>query len=126
MSTQLPTSGTTYTLQGGILYRDADYSFISPPSGLAQFLKEAQDYVPYEGAVQIVEQDVGATRYRGTKVSVTNSLAEYSSMGALVAGESLDIKSGTTQITLGQAPRLDYRTLVDRIRKTSQDNIVYV
>jgi hypothetical protein len=126
LSTQLPTAGTTYTLQGGVLYRDADYSFISPPAGLAQFLKEAQDYVPYEGAVQVVEQDVGATRYRGTKVSVTNSLAEYSSMDALVSGESLDIKSGTTQITLGQAPRLDYRTLVDRIRKTSQDNIVYV
>lgn len=108
------------------LYRTADYSFISPPAGMAQFLKEAQDYVPYEGAVQIVEQDVGATRYRGTKVSVTNSLAEYSSMAALVAGESLDIKSGTTQVALGQAPRLDYRTLVDRIRKTSQDNIVYV
>lgn len=108
------------------LYRAADYSFISPPAGLAQFLKEAQDYVPYEGNVQVVEQDVGATRYRGTKVSVSNSLAEYSSMGALVAGESLDIKSGTTRIALGQAPRLDYRTLVDRIRKTSQDNIVYV
>ena len=117
-----PTSYSTLTT----LYRAADYSFISPPAGLAQFLKEAQDFVPYEGAVQIIGQDVGATRYRGTKVSVTNSLAEYSSMGALVASESLDIKSGTTQVALGQAPRLDYRTLVDRIRKTSQDNIVYV
>lgn len=120
----LVTSTTYSTLT--TIYRPADYSFISPPAGLAQFLKEAQDYVPYEGAVQIVEQDVGATRYRGTKVSVTNSLTEYSSMSALVAGESLDIKSGTTQVALGQAPRLDYRTLVDRIRKTSQDNIVYV
>jgi hypothetical protein len=43
-----------------------------------------------------------------------------------VAAESLDIKSGTTTISLGQPPRYDYRTLVDRIRKTSQDNIVYV
>lgn len=117
-----PTAYTSPTT----LYRAADYSFISPPAGLAQFLKEAQDFVPYEGAVQIVEQDVGSMRYRGTKVSVTNSLSEYSSMAALVAGESLDIKSGTTQVALGQAPRLDYRTLVDRIRKTSQDNIVYV
>ncbi len=122
----LPTAGTSYTLNRGILYREADYLFVTPPTGLAQFLKESQDFTQYEGQISTVEQDVGATRYRGTKVSVTNSLSEYSSMAALVAAESLDIKSGTTTISLGQPPRYDYRTLVDRIRKTSQDNIVYV
>jgi hypothetical protein len=117
-----PTAYATTTT----LYRAADYTFIAPPAGLAQFLKESQDFTPYEGQISTVEQDVGATRYRGTKVSVTNSLSEYSSIAALVAAESLDIKSGTTTISLGQPPRYDYRTLVDRIRKTSQDNIVYV
>lgn len=117
-----PTAYATTTT----LYRAADYTFIAPPAGLAQFLKESQDFTPYEGQISTVEHDVGATRYRGTKVSVSNSLSEYSSMAALVAAESLDIKSGTTTISLGQPPRYDYRTLVDRIRKTSQDNIVYV
>jgi hypothetical protein len=125
-SSALPIPGSTYTLDRGIAYRAADYTFIAPPAGLAQFLKESQDFQPYEGQISTVEQDVGGTRYRGTKVSVTNSLSEYSSMAALVAAESLDIKSGTTTISLGQPPRYDYRTLVDRIRKTSQDNIVYV
>jgi len=47
-------------------------------------------------------------------------------MGALVAGETIEIESGRTTIQLGAPPRNDYRTLVDKIRKTSQDNIVYL
>jgi hypothetical protein len=47
-------------------------------------------------------------------------------MGALVAEESINIATGQTTITLGTPPRLDYRTFVDRIRKTAQDNIVYL
>jgi hypothetical protein len=108
------------------VYRPADYSFIQPPAGLAANLKAAQDWLPYTGAITLVDEDVGAVRYRGTKINLTNTLAGLDTMGALVASESMDIATGTTTIELGQPPRLDYRTFVDRIRKTSQDNIVYL
>lgn len=108
------------------VYRPADYSFIQPPAGLASNLKAAQDWLPYTGAITLVDEDVGAVRYRGTKINLTNTLAGLDTMGALVASESMDIATGTTTIELGQPPRLDYRTFVDRIRKTSQDNIVYL
>jgi len=108
------------------VYRPADYSFIQPPAGLAANLKAAQDWLPYTGAITLVDEDVGAVRYRGTKINLTNTLAGMDTMGALVASESMDIATGTTTIELGQPPRLDYRTFVDRIRKTSQDNIVYL
>ena len=95
-------------------------------ANLAANLKAAQDWLPYAGSITLVEEDVGGTRYMGTKVNLTNTLPAYASMGALVAGVNLDIATGTTTIELGQPPRLDYRTFVDRIRKTSQDNIVYL
>ena len=107
-------------------YTNSDYSFINPPAGLADFLRSTQNWIPYEGAITLEEEDVGATRYRGNKINLINSIPAYSTMGALVSGESLEIESGRTTINLGAPARNDYRTLVDKIRKTSQDNIVYV
>jgi hypothetical protein len=108
------------------LYRPADYTFIEPPANLAANLKSAQDWLPYEGDIEIIEEDVGVTRYRGCKINISNTLADFAAMGALVASERLDIATGTTTITLGQPPRLDFRTFVDRVRKTPQDNFEYV
>ena len=108
------------------IYKPADYSFINPPTGLADFLRTTQNWLPYTGEIVLEEEDVGATRYAGTKVNITNSLPSFSEMGALVSGESIEIESGRTTIQLGAPPRNDYRTLVDKIRKTSQDNISYI
>ena len=116
---------TGYT-PGSTVYEKGEYSFAFPPAGLSANLLAAQNWLPYEGTIELVEQDVGAVRYRGTKVNVAGSTSALSSMGALVASESLDLGSGTTSIQLGCAPRLDYRTFVSKIRKTSQDNIIYI
>jgi hypothetical protein len=111
---------------GGAVYAPSDYSFIYPPSGLATFLQAAQSWLPYEGNINLIQEDVGAVRYRGCKINISNSLTEFAAMGALVESETLNISNGSTSINLGCAPRNDYRTIVDKIRKTSQDNIVYV
>jgi hypothetical protein len=123
---EVAVAGREYKIYAGVNYRKEDYLFISPPAGLAQFLKECQDYVPYEGSVTLVQEDVGGTRFTGSTISIINSLSEYFGMRALVKSETLTVENGQTTISLGQADRLDYRTLVDRIRKTSQDNIYYV
>jgi len=108
------------------VYKAADYSFIFPPAGLAANLKAAQDFVPYAGSIDLKEQDVGGTRYRGKVVNIANSFTAYSTMKALVSSESLDIKSGGTSIELGTPPRLDFRSFTDRIRRTPQDNFEYL
>jgi hypothetical protein len=51
-------------------------------------------------------------------------MSEYATMGALVSAVSIDVKSGLTNISFGQPPRHDFRNIMDRIRKTSQDNII--
>ena len=57
---------------------------------------------------------------------MAGSLSTMSSMGALVSGETLDIREGTTEIELGQAPRLSFLEFVDRVRRTPQDNTNYI
>jgi len=109
----------------GELTRSADYSFIAPPAGLASNLQSAQDFIPYEGAIRLIDEDAGASRYLGTVVNVSGSLTEHATMKALVAQERIDIKNGTTEIVMGTPERIDYRTFVDRIRSTAQDNVVY-
>jgi hypothetical protein len=114
-----------YRILGAKVFAPADYSFISPPANLAANLLTTMNFIPYEGTVRITEQTAGGTRYRGCKVNLANTRSELASMGAMVAEETLDLKNGTTDLTLGTPPRLDYRSFTDKIRRTSQDNIVF-
>ena len=59
-------------------------------------------------------------------MNVTGSLSSLSSMGAMVSGETLNIKEGITQISLGQPPRLDFLEFASRVRRTPQDNTEYL
>jgi hypothetical protein len=129
---QRPAVGTTYTISNIQAFKAGDYSFINPPADLAANLLSAQNFIPYEGRVSIAEDSVNVSnnlsivdRYIGRSINIDNSLPEYATMRAMVVGESIDIRSGETTLTLGTPPRLDYRTFVDRIRKTPQDNIVF-
>ena len=125
-STQKPANGLTYQLQGHPLYREAEYSFLAPPAGLAANLLAAQSFIVYEGQISTTEDTAGAVRYRGKKINVIGSLTAHSTMGAMVSGETLNLFTGQTTISLGTPPRVDYRSLTERIRKTPQDNIVFV
>jgi hypothetical protein len=118
-------SGFPYRILGTKVFAPADYSFISPPANLAANLLTTMNFIPYEGTVRITEETAGGTRYRGCKVNLASTRSELASMGAMVAEETLDLKNGTTDLTLGTPPRLDYRSFTDKIRRTSQDNIVF-
>lgn len=109
-----------------VVYKKADYGFRFPPVGFAANLQAAQSFTPYTGAFSVDEQESGGTRYRGCVVNLTNARAEFATMKAIVSGEDIDIDNGITTVTLGAPARLDYRSLVDKVRRTSQDNIVYL
>lgn len=120
-----PGVGNTYKLEGHPFYNPGDYSFIAPPSGLADALLAAQNWTPYEGRLEFVNDDCDLTRYSGRKINITGHLTALSTMGALVAGESKDLATGRCTIQLGVPPQNDYRNLMEKIRKTPQDNIVF-
>lgn len=108
------------------LYRAADYTFINPPAGFAAGLLAAQNFIPYEGFAEWSDQEAGGQRYSGRLINFSNALPALASMGALVARETLSLNSGTTNLDLGAPPRLSIANATDKIRRTSQDNIVYL
>jgi hypothetical protein len=121
-----PSGGLAFSISGHPVYRSEDYTFLVPTASLAANLKAAQDFIPYAGTIELVEEDVGATLYSGKVINIASSFTEYATMKALVESESLDLKSGATTISLGTPPRLDFRSFTDKIRRTPQDNFEYI
>ncbi len=108
------------------IYRPADYAFISPPPGFAAGLQGAQGWVPYSGFLEKTEAVAGSASLRGKVVNLTHALPELATMGALVAGETWDLDSGRVTTRLGAPARLDFKTVVDKIRSHSAQQIVYL
>lgn len=108
------------------VYRAADYGFAFPPEGFASGLLAAQNYIPYEGQVELMAEECGATHYLPAALSLSHTLPAHAAMAAMLASEELDLATGLTTLVLGPPARFSYRALVDRLRGSSNDNVIYV
>ena len=122
---------TAYVIAGSwpaltTIYRAADYGFAFPPAGFADGLLAAQNYIPYEGQIEIMAEECGATRYLPTAINLANSMTAHAAMKAMLSSEELDLQTGVTTLVLGPPVRFSYRDLVNRLRGSSNDNVIYV
>lgn len=109
---------------GATIYKPVTYTFTAPPADLAANLLTAQSWTPYEGNIEINEDDVGGTRYRGCKIDLTGSrVTAHATMGALVSAEEVDLFSNVLSISLGAPPRINFQQFMDKIRQPPQANI---
>ena len=106
------------------VYRKWAYSFIVPPVGLAAGLQAAQNWVPWEGPITLVADEVTGDNLLPRKYNLANALPACASMATLARSVSHDILSGRTTIDLGAPARADFGTLTSRIRRQPRDNIV--
>lgn len=118
----IDTAFTTLTT----VYKPWDYDYLTPPAGLAQALKEAQDWVPWEGSLTLVADDVSGDNLLSARYNLANALAPCATMATLARGVSHDIVRGRTTLELGSPSRTDFGSLVARIRREPADNIVYL
>jgi len=105
-------------------YKPLAYQFQAPPPGFAAALKDAQDWVPYEGQATITEEIGGATEARGKVINLGNTLTEWASMRALVQGCDISLADGVQTIRTGAPQRLGLGDIVSRLRKKPADNII--
>ncbi len=93
------------------------------PPDLAYNYFQSQDWTPYKGTIQLHPEAV-AFPSPGDFVSIRgrNAPAEWSTMAAPVSALKIDLKTGAAELTLGPSARMDYRTLVDRLRVQPEDN----
>lgn len=118
ISTDFPTLTT--------VYRQWDYDYAFPPAGLADGLLAAQNWLPWEGQIQMVEEDFTGTSELAKRTNVANSLTECASMGALTNGVVYDLITQRKTLTLGPPARSDFGTLAARFRGHPKDNITYL
>ena len=107
------------------LYQNPTYNFIAPPTGLAAELKSAQDWLPWEGPVTIVRDDLSLYNGLPRTFNLTGSHPSHASMNALV--RSISYSSARRVVwDLGAPPRIDTGSLVNKLRRNPQDAIEYL
>lgn len=113
-------------LAAATLYKPWEYDFIAPPAGFTAGLLAAQNYIPVEGLLAFLAEEAGATRYMPSAINVSNASSAFATMRAMISAEELDLEAGLTTLTLGAPARFSYKDLVNKMRGSSNDNIVYL
>lgn len=108
------------------IYRKWDYSYLNPPAGLADNMLAAQNWVPYEGQIVTVADEVDGAQVLQKKWNVGGGYTPHSTMAALAKRVFYNIPRGRLAVTLGAPPRTDFGTMVNRFRRNPKDNIVYL
>lgn len=109
------------------LHKPWDYDYIRPPADLEENLRIAQDWVPWEGTItQVADEVTAASNILGRAINVTDTVPACATMKAMLRGIQYEIQRGRTTYELGAPARSDFGSLVTRIRRDPQDNIVYL
>lgn len=124
-SSKAPASGQAYTVAAEFVSRFT-YDFLVPPAGLAAGLQAAQNWVPWEGPITLIADEVTADNLLAAKYNLAGTVAAAATMQTLARSVSHDIMGGRTTIDLGAPARADFGTLTSRIRRQPRDNIVYL
>lgn len=124
-SSKAPASGQSYEIAAEFV-SSFSFAFLVPPAGLAAGLQAAQDWVPWEGPISLVSDEVTADNLLADKYNLTNALTECATMATLARTVTHDLIGGRTTIDLGAPARADFGTLTSRIRRQPRDNIEYL
>lgn len=106
------------------VYKPLAYTFETPPSDLAANLQAAQEWLPYTGSVSMEMDTPRFTRRTGTTFNLAGGRKAWETMGALVQGETFDLKTQQQTLNIGLPSRLSGSTPVTRIQRSGSDSIV--
>jgi hypothetical protein len=97
--------------------------FVEAPPELAANYFGRQDWTPYKGSLTLAPSAVGFPA-PGDFLSITGDgvPAEWETMKVPVSELSLDLRTGAATVAIGPSPRMDFSSLVDRLRIPPEDN----
>ena len=97
--------------------------FVEAPPDLAQNYFQRQDWTPYKGTMDFIPS-APAVPMPGDFVSIRGEDVEegWKKMKAPVAECSIALQYLSYRVTLGPSPRMDFSSLVDRLRIPQEDN----
>jgi hypothetical protein len=100
------------------------YTFEQPPPDYAQNLLAAQNFTPYAGGVDLQLQPGGFVRRTGATLNIEGGLRPWSTMGALVQGETIDLETGMHSLEVGVPGLRSGLNSVSFIKRDPSDNVV--
>lgn len=97
--------------------------FVEAPPDLAASYFARQDWTPYKGTLEFAP-GAPVIPYPGNFINVTGTGTpeEWSTMRAPVYETQIDLRTGRHVVTVGPSPRMDFSSLVDRLRIPVEDN----
>ena len=94
------------TAATGVSYAEAVAAAVIP--GLARRLYEARSTLNYSGSLPLSQEEAPLTSHLGRRVCLSHSSRpEWGSMAAQVSQETVDLFTGTVNITFGPPPHLE-------------------
>ena len=97
--------------------------FVPAPANLADNYFARQDWTPYKGSLSL---DPKAADFPEPgdfiNIAADTTPTEWASMAAPVSELSIDLSTGAAQVKIGPSPRMDFQSLIDRLRIPAEDN----
>jgi hypothetical protein len=120
---------------GSTLYRPWLWDYLKPPANLAENLRDAQNWVPWEGTIEtqgdridstLVMDDVSCDNVLWRTIRVADSATVCATMDAMLRRVRYDIVHNRVTYTLGAPARLDFGSFISRLRSQRIDRIFYL
>lgn len=108
------------------VYKKWDYEFLTPPAGMAEGLRQAQNWTPYEGSFETAGNDVPGTNLLDKAVNLQGSRTSFATMRAMIKTLNYDLLTKRTTIALGAPARTNLATAMGRVPTSPQDVIEYI
>jgi hypothetical protein len=113
-------------LSSGTLIRKEDWGWYNLPTGLAANLLASQNFVPWEGSVTTVQEELAHNNPVGCKLNITEWVPETATMGALITGCVIIPRTGEVTYQCGPPLRHSFLDLVNRFRQQGADNYYWL
>jgi hypothetical protein len=95
------------------------------PAGLAQALYDSLSMLPYDGTLELTEQECSGTSAPGLLLNLTGGRSEWATMAAQIQRVQENIDLGQTLITVGPAKHLGQTELTAWLRANRNRRISY-
>lgn len=107
-----------------VVYKNPKYTFETPPAGMANFLREAQNWTPWEGSFEIVADEMTGANLLGRAINLAGTHKDCDTMRTTAKSLAYDLMRKRQIWTLGAPARIDFKTAVGRIQTSPPDNII--
>jgi hypothetical protein len=97
--------------------------FVEAPPDLAANYFASQDWTPQKGPVEMLPSaPVVPSAGEFLSIRGVDAPADWEDMKAPIAARSINLQTLAATLTLGPSPRMDFSSLVDRLRIPTEDN----